>query len=56
LLGFDQKYLASSRGEALAKDDRINAKNTLDNKSQVSTAREWAEVEEPKAAPFALLV
>jgi hypothetical protein len=48
-----EERLASGRGGALAKDDRINIHNTFDNKSQVSTSQEWAEVEEPNAVLFA---
>jgi hypothetical protein len=35
-----EERLALGRGGALAKDGRINAHNTFDNKSQVSTSRE----------------
>jgi hypothetical protein len=35
-----EERLASGRGEAVVKDDRINAHNTFYNKSQVLTARE----------------
>jgi hypothetical protein len=45
--------LASGRGGALAKDDRINENNTFDNRSQVLTVREWAKSEGPSSAIFA---
>jgi hypothetical protein len=50
---WSEERLASGRGRAVVKDDRINANNIFDIEGQVLTAREWEKVEEPKAALFA---
>jgi hypothetical protein len=48
-----QGMLRKSLPSKSVEDDRINANNTFDNKSQVLTAPELAEVKKPKAALFA---
>jgi hypothetical protein len=48
-----EERLASGRGGALAKDGRINAHNTFNDRSQVLTAQELVKSGEPSLALFA---